>query len=79
MEEMKAKLSIIVPCLNEQESIHLFYDEIISVLNTMDIDYEIIFVNDGSTDDTLKEIKALSQMDVHVIYISFSNWFSEVP
>ena len=68
MEEMKAKLSIIVPCLNEQESIHLFYDEIISVLNTMDIDYEIIFVNDGSTDDTLKEIKALSQMDVEIKY-----------
>ena len=77
MEEMKAKLSIIVPCLNEQESIHLFYDEIISVLNTMDIDYEIIFVNDGSTDDTLKEIKALSQMDVHVIYISFSRNFGK--
>ena len=77
MEEMKAKLSIIVPCLNEQESIHLFYDEIISVLNTRDIDYEIIFVNDGSTDDTLKEIKALSQMDVHVIYISFSRNFGK--
>lgn len=74
---MKTKLSIIVPCLNEQESIQLFYDEIIKVLANMDIAYEIIFIDDGSTDATLQKMKEISQVDSNVVYLSFSRNFGK--
>ena len=45
-------LSIIVPCYNEQEVLPLFYEETKKVLSTMDVDYEIIYVDDGSKDKT---------------------------
>ena len=55
--EIGIELSIIVPCLNEQESIPLFYEELIKVLTKMDITYEIIFIDDGSKDATLQKMK----------------------
>ena len=53
---MKKKLlSVIVPCYNEQESLPLFYKEIKKIEKEMSYaDFEYIFVNDGSRDDTLK-------------------------
>ena len=45
-------LSIVVPCYNEQETVKLYYDAAVKVLKTMEMDYEIIFVNDGSRDNT---------------------------
>ena len=47
------KLSIIVPCFNEEESIPYFYDEVKKVTKNMDIKLELIFVDDGSRDKTL--------------------------
>lgn len=52
-------LSIVVPCYNEQETVRLYYDAVSKVLSTMDIDHEIIFINDGSKDNTLAELTAL--------------------
>lgn len=68
-------LSIIVPCYNEEKSVPLFYDEITDVISNLELDYEIIFVNDGSKDDTLKSIKNLHSS--HVNYISFSRNFGK--
>ena len=65
------KLSIITPCFNEEKSINLFYDEISKTIN--DIDFELIFINDGSTDNTLEYIKKLPK----VKYISFSRNFGK--
>ena len=56
-----ALLSIVVPCYNEEETVELFYDASTSVLKNMDIDYEIIFVNDGSKDSTLQKLTALHE------------------
>ncbi len=53
------KISIVVPCYNEQETVALFYEATSQVLNTMNVEYEIIYVNDGSKDNTLKELEAL--------------------
>lgn len=64
-------LSIIVPCFNEEESINPFYQEITRVLE--DTDYELIFINDGSTDNTLENIKNLPDAK----YISFSRNFGK--
>ena len=46
------KLSIVVPCYNEQESLPLFYEAVEEVVNQMPIEPEYIFVNDGSSDQT---------------------------
>jgi len=70
-----SKLSIVCPCFNEEDSIDYFYTELIGNINS--IDYEIIFVDDGSSDDTLVNIKNLSQTDENIKFISFSRNFGK--
>lgn len=70
------KLSIIVPCFNEEESIPYFYDEVKKVTKNMDIKLELIFVDDGSRDKTLDVIKSKTD-DKEVKYISFSRNFGK--
>ena len=53
------KLSLVVPCYNEAESVKLFQDAVISAFDGCGYDYEIIFVNDGSADKTLYQLKKL--------------------
>ena len=75
---MKKKLSVIVACYNEEESIPLFYKEINKVSKSMrNLDFEFIFVNDGSSDNTLNVIKKLNKQDKRVRYISFSRNFGK--
>ena len=72
------KLSIIVPCYNEQESLPLFYPAVKKIIKKIPVKPEYIFVNDGSSDDTLKELKKIQQEDKeHVHYISFSRNFGK--
>lgn len=73
------KISIVIPCYNEEETIPLFYNEIIKVAKKMSkkTDFEFIFINDGSKDNTLKELKKLSKKDKRVKYISFSRNFGK--
>lgn len=72
------KISIIVPCYNEAEALPLFHQETIKVLKGMEsITYEIIFVDDGSTDETLQNIKALALTDSNIRYLSFSRNFGK--
>lgn len=68
-------LSIVVPCFNEEETVEIFLKEIQKTLN--DYDYEIIYVNDGSSDDTLNKIKELADSNSNVKYISFSRNFGK--
>lgn len=74
---MKKKISIIVPSYNEEEAIPLFYKEIDKVSKDMSIDFEFIFVNDGSKDKTLEIVKELSKKDKRVKYIHFSRNFGK--
>ena len=53
----KNLISIVVPLYNEEEVINKFYERLVKVLNNIDFNYEVIFVNDGSTDNTDKLIK----------------------
>ena len=73
------KISIIVSCYNEEQALPLFYKEIEKVKNQdfQDIDFEYIFVNDGSSDKTLEIMKELSSKDDKVKYISFSKNFGK--
>ena len=74
----KEKISIIVPCYNEQEALSYFYDEITKVSKEMNnVDFEYLFINDGSKDNTLDELRKLSKKDKKVRYISFSRNFGK--
>lgn len=68
------KVSIVVPCFNEQDGLFLFYDELKKHL-PQQYNYEIIFVNDGSKDTTLECIKKLRAEKGDVHFISFSRNF----
>lgn len=70
-------LTCIIPCYNEEESLPYFYKEISRVFADMDCTYELIFVNDGSTDQTLTYLKNMAESDEHVIYLSFSRNFGK--
>jgi len=74
---MEKKISIIVPCYNEEESIPLFYDEINKVIKKMKAKFELIFINDGSKDKTLEILRNLAKQDKKVRYISFSRNFGK--
>lgn len=73
------KISVIVSCYNEEESLPLFYKEMerVRINDFPDVDFEYIFVNDGSKDKTLQEMKELHQKDAKVRYISFSRNFGK--
>ncbi len=65
------KLSIIVPLYNEEESIRPLVNEIKRALGKVDIDYEVLFIDDGSRDDSLKILKEICRTDNHFKFISF--------
>ena len=71
------KLSIVVPCYNEEESIPFFYKEVTNVISNLKIKLEIIAVNDGSKDNTLDLIKNIAKEDNNFKYISFSRNFGK--
>ena len=75
-------ISIVVPCYNEQEVLPLFYDEITKVMAQIkekhnDTEFELLFINDGSRDNTLKILRELAVRDKCVRYISFSRNFGK--
>ena len=70
------KISIIVPCYNEAQTIPIFYKEITEVFKKMDYELELLFVDDGSLDKTLLTIKELIS-DKCVKYLSFSRNFGK--
>ena len=72
------KISVIVSCYNEEESLPLFYKEMSKVMESMsNYEFELIFVNDGSKDNTLNIMKELNQKDKRVRYVSFSRNFGK--
>ena len=74
----KSKISIVIPCYDEEEMLMLFYPELIKVIDTIDdAEIELILVNDGSKDKTLEKIRELRQKDDRVKYISFSRNFGK--
>jgi glucosyltransferase len=70
-------LSLVVPCFNEEASILLFYNEAVKICAPINEQFEIIFVDDGSRDNTLNLLRQLANQDNHVHYISFSRNFGK--
>lgn len=73
------KISVVVPCYNEQEAVGIFDQEIKKVFSLSLSDYacEILYVDDGSTDGTLAEIKKMAALSDTVKYLSFSRNFGK--
>ena len=73
-------LSIIVPCYNEQETLGDYYKEIITVrdrLLAMECGLEVIFIDDGSRDGTLEDMKSLAGQNPWIKYLSFTRNFGK--
>ena len=75
---MKKLLSIVVPCFNEEPALKSFYEVVDKVSREMlELDFEFVFVDDGSRDGTLKEIEKLREGDKRVKFVSFSRNFGK--
>ena len=68
----RRKISFIIPFLNEEDSLEILYSEIMNFLDIKSVDYEIIFINDGSTDNSLDRILGLRKNDKKIKVISFN-------
>ena len=80
MEAYTRILSIIVPCYNEEESVPHFYAETVkqeTFFHEKDVEFEFIFVDDGSRDGTVAAVKALREKDERVHLVSFSRNFGK--
>ena len=67
------KLSLVIPCYNEEANIPLFYRTVEETFMHEDFDYEYIFINDGSKDNTYEELKKLAEncnSNIHVLNFS---------
>ena len=78
------KISVVVPCWNEEEALPIYYREMSRVMETMiqnaekkTLDFELIFVDDGSLDGTIRIMKELNQKDARCRYLSFSRNFGK--
>jgi dolichol-phosphate mannosyltransferase len=76
---MENLLSIIIPCYNEEEVIEKTYQRLLNVLNPNSIHHEIIFVNDGSKDNTTQILFKIAQKDLNVKIVNFSRNFGHQP
>lgn len=78
MKENKKLCSIVVPCYNEEDAILLYYQEMQKIfLKLSEVQFEFVFIDDGSNDHTLQEIKELHKKDKRVHYVSFSRNFGK--
>ena len=71
------RLSLVVPCYNEQEPLPVFFREATDVISRMGISYELLLVNDGSSDGTIEIIRELARKDPCVAYLTFSRNFGK--
>ena len=76
---MSQKISVVIPVYNEEKNISLVSREVADVFSSLPYDYEIIFVNDGSRDNSLLEILHLSEQNPRVKGLDFSRNFGKEP
>ena len=72
------KISIVIPCFNEEEALPVYYEEMSCIMKQMQgVDFELLFVDDGSSDRTLGIMKSLHERDGRCKYLSFSRNFGK--
>ncbi|WP_345947878.1 MULTISPECIES: glycosyltransferase family 2 protein [unclassified Mucilaginibacter] len=72
---MRKKISVVIPSFNEEGNIEVLAERLVTVLKTINYDYEVIFVDDGSSDGTLNSLKALAGLDNNLYYLELSRNF----
>jgi polyisoprenyl-phosphate glycosyltransferase len=75
MKQNQTDISVVIPVFNEENNIELLYSRIIEVCKKIAVSYELIFVNDGSFDNSLKLIRRIADTDKNVKFIDFSRNF----
>ena len=71
------KISVVIPIYNEQENVTLLYDELTEVMKSMACSYEILFVDDGSTDSTLSILQSIQATDQRIVVVKFRRNFGQ--
>ena len=71
------KISVVIPAYNEEENIGYLYEELSQVMRELSCPYEILFVDDGSSDNTLELLKELQRLDNRVIVVAFRRNFGQ--
>ena len=71
------KLSVVIPIYNEEENINPLYEELKEVLNTLEHEHEVIFVDDGSSDGSLSLMEKIQEQDEHTVVVSFRRNFGQ--
>lgn len=73
-----SKISVVIPCFNEEEALPVYYHAMCKVMDEMpDVEFELLFVDDGSSDKTLGILKGFNERDVRCKYLSFSRNFGK--
>ena len=73
------KISVVIPVYNEEDNVRPLYDKLKKVLESLETEYEIIFVNDGSTDKTQERLEEICKNDKRVKVIEFLRNFGQTP
>jgi glycosyltransferase involved in cell wall biosynthesis len=76
-QTVKEMISVLIPIFNEEENISPLYEKLTSVLNRIGKDYEVIFIDDGSSDGTLSLLRPICKKDPRIKFISFSRNFGQ--
>ena len=63
---IKKKITIIVPCYNEEENLNSFFKKIQNIIEEINLDYNVIFIDDGSSDQTWNIINKFSEKDSNI-------------
>lgn len=74
---MTTTLSLVVPCHNEQDALPVFFERVVPIMESMRVSYELLFVDDGSTDETVQTLLALSNRYRHVRIVELSRNFGK--
>ena len=77
MHALSITLSLVVPCYNEMDNLSALYDRVSRVLEPLGINWEMVCVNDGSTDDTLNRLIHLHKRDSRIMVVDLSRNFGK--
>ncbi|MEA3467373.1 MAG: glycosyltransferase family 2 protein [Thermodesulfobacteriota bacterium] len=77
MKRSKNEVSVVIPLLNEEENIPILYEELTQTFKKIDVEYELIFVDDGSSDSSLSILENLQQSDDHLCIVSLRKNFGQ--
>jgi dolichol-phosphate mannosyltransferase len=77
MESGKKIISIVIPVFNEEKNLPILFENLHEVIDRLPYDFEIIFINDGSSDSSLRELQTIAAADARVRVLDFTRNFGK--